>query len=218
MMNLSNLIAMSRKYGEDGDYVLEGGGNTSFKEDGVMAVKASGAALDGIDTDGFVFMDTAKLRAMTGADYPASDDEREALAIKDMMAARLPGQGDKRPSVECILHALFTQSYVLHVHPALINGLTCSVEGAAAAAELFDDREDILLWVPLTKPGYILSKTCADAFEIHKAKHGAYPKILLLQNHGVFIADDSTDSIDEIMDDLVDRLRLRVNRAPQAAE
>jgi rhamnose utilization protein RhaD (predicted bifunctional aldolase and dehydrogenase) len=214
MMNLSNLIAMSRTYGEDEDYVLEGGGNTSFKEDGVMAVKASGGALGGIDEDGFVFMDTAKLRAMTGADYPSSDDEREALAIKDMMAARLPGQGEKRPSVECILHALFTESYVLHVHPALINGLTCSANGAVAAAELFGDIEDILLWIPLTKPGFILSKACADAFETHKAKHGAYPKILLLQNHGVFIADDSTARIDEIMADLVGRVRSRVKRDP----
>jgi rhamnose utilization protein RhaD (predicted bifunctional aldolase and dehydrogenase) len=218
MMNLSSLIAMSRKYGGDEDYVLEGGGNTSFKEDGVMAVKASGGALGCIDTDGFVFMDTEKLRAMTGADYPESDDEREALAIRDMMAARLQGQGDKRPSVECILHALFAHSYVLHVHPALINGLTCSKEGAAAAAELFGDMEDRLLWIPLTKPGFILSKTCADAFEAHKAKYGAYPSILLLQNHGIFIADDSTGKIDGIIDDIVSRVRSRVKREPDLTE
>ncbi|MDR1043108.1 MAG: class II aldolase/adducin family protein [Clostridiales Family XIII bacterium] len=218
MMDLSKLITMSRKYGEDEDYVLEGGGNTSCKEDGVMAVKASGGALGTIDTDGFVFMDVAKLRAMTGAEYPAADDEREALAIKDMMAARLAGQGDKRPSVECILHALFTERYVLHVHPALINGLTCSVEGAAAAAELFGDLEDSLLWIPLTKPGFILSKTCADAFEAHKAKYGAYPKVLLLQNHGIFIADDSTEKIDEIMADIVGRVRSRIKREPDVAE
>ncbi|MDR1292989.1 MAG: class II aldolase/adducin family protein [Clostridiales Family XIII bacterium] len=218
MIKLDNLIAMSRKYGADEDYVLEGGGNTSFKEGGVMAVKASGGSLGVIDAGGFVLMDVAKLRAMTGADYPEADDEREALAIKDMMAARLPGQGDKRPSVECILHALFTKSYVLHVHPALINGLTCSVEGAAAAAELFGDREDSLLWVPLTKPGFILSKACADAFETHKAKHGAYPDILLLQNHGIFVAGDSTDRIDGIMADIVGRVKSRIKREPDLAE
>jgi rhamnose utilization protein RhaD (predicted bifunctional aldolase and dehydrogenase) len=209
---------MSRKYGADEDYVLEGGGNTSYKEDGVMAVKASGGALGVIDADGFVLMDVAKLRAMTGAQYPESDDEREALAIQDMMAARLPEQGDKRPSVECILHALFTQSYVLHVHPALINGLTCSKEGAAAAADLFGDMEDSLLWIPLTKPGFILSKTCADAFETHKLKYGEYPKILLLQNHGIFIAGSSTEEIDGIMADIVGRVRSRIKREPDIGE
>jgi rhamnose utilization protein RhaD (predicted bifunctional aldolase and dehydrogenase) len=213
-MNLSGLIDMSRKYGSDEDYVLEGGGNTSYKEGGVMAVKASGGALGTISEEGFVLMDTAKLRAMTKADYPASDDEREALAIKDMMAAREPDQGDKRPSVECILHALFAQSYVLHVHPALINGLTCSVNGADATEELFEDMGADLLWIPLTKPGFILSKACADAFEIHKEKHGAYPKILLLQNHGVFIAGDDTAGIDRIMEELVRRIETKIKRRP----
>ncbi|MDR1496532.1 MAG: class II aldolase/adducin family protein [Clostridiales Family XIII bacterium] len=213
-MNFRGLIAMSRRYGADKDYVLEGGGNTSHKEGGVMAVKASGNALGGIGEEGFVLMDTAKLRAMTKADYPEADDEREACAIKDMMAARVEGQGEKRPSVECILHGLFEQDYVLHVHPALINGLTCAAGGAEAAAELFSDMHEELLWMPLTKPGFILSKACADAFETHERKYGVCPKALLLQNHGVFVAESSTAEIDEIMADIVGRVRSRIEREP----
>jgi rhamnose utilization protein RhaD (predicted bifunctional aldolase and dehydrogenase) len=213
-MELSGLIEMSRRYGADKDYVLEGGGNTSYKEDGLMAVKASGGALGTIDEEGFVLMDVAKLREMTKARYPEADDEREACAIKDMMAARIPGQGEKRPSVECILHALFEEDYVLHVHPALINGLTCAVEGAEAAAELFADRKAELLWVPLTKPGFVLSKACADAFEEHRERYGVSPGVLILQNHGIFVAGRTTGEIDGTLSAIVERIRAKLLREP----
>ena len=113
-MQLNKLVKMSQKYGMDKAYVLAGGGNTSCKQGGLMAVKASGSELGTIGEAGFVFMEIGALRMMLDKKYPDNDDEREAEAIIDMMAARLPGQGDKRPSVECILHALFEQAYVSH--------------------------------------------------------------------------------------------------------
>jgi len=90
-MDLSSLIEMSMKYGSNPDFVLAGGGNTSYKEDGIMAVKASGSALSVIGDDGFVFMDVEKLRALTGAVYPDDDKSRESRALKDMEAAKLEG-------------------------------------------------------------------------------------------------------------------------------
>ena len=53
-ISISKLVEMSRKYGSDEDYILAGGGNTSYKQDGVMAVKASGFRLGNIGADGFV--------------------------------------------------------------------------------------------------------------------------------------------------------------------
>jgi len=103
-MDICALIEMSRKYGSDPDYVLAGGGNTSFKEEGIMAVKASGFELSVIDEDGFVMMDVEKLRALTQTAYPENDKAREDCALKAMMNARIAGQAEKRPSVECILH------------------------------------------------------------------------------------------------------------------
>ena len=213
-MDFASLIEMSRKYGSDPEFVLAGGGNTSRKEGGAMAVKASGAALSDIDEDGFVLMDVGRLRALTQNIYPGGDDEREACAARDMMAARLDGQGEKRPSVECILHALFPQKYVLHVHPPLINGLTCGRDGAEAAAGLFSDVLDGFLWFPLIKPGLVLSKACADAFAGHNGRYGKYPSVVLLQNHGIFVAADDTEGIDRLMADAVRRVSSRVARRP----
>jgi len=206
---------MSRKYGANPDFVLAGGGNTSYKEDSVMAVKASGNALSVIGEDGFVLMDTEKLRALVREVYPDDDKAREACALKDMMAARLEGQDDMRPSVECILHALFHKPYVLHLHPALINGLTCGMDGEAVYADIFKDLNEPLIWVPLTKPGYTLSKACAELFETYAEKHRRHPSVVLLQNHGIFVAADTPEEIDAIMAGVVACILKKIVRRPE---
>ncbi|HPF88826.1 MAG TPA: class II aldolase/adducin family protein, partial [Candidatus Limiplasma sp.] len=157
MQDLMNqLIAMSRKYGSDERYVLAGGGNTSVKADGVLYVKASGTRLSNIEEAGFVKMSMGKISAMFQKTYPKADKQRESEALQDMMDARLAGE-TSRPSVECMLHGLFPQSFVLHLHPALVNGLTCGINGKQACEELFGGQA---VWVPLTKPGYTLAKAC----------------------------------------------------------
>ena len=121
---MEQLIAMSHRYGGDGRYVLAGGGNTSVKESGVLYVKASGTRL--IQRRGRrVCEDGAwKDRGHVPKTLPQEDKQRENEALRDMMDARLAGE-TTRPSVECMLHGLFPQTFVLHLHPALVNGLTC---------------------------------------------------------------------------------------------
>jgi len=214
-MDLSELISMSRKYGSDPEYVLAGGGNTSYKEEGLMAVKGSGSALSVIGEDGFVMMDVEKLRVLAGAVYLDDDKEREAYVLKEMMDARLAGQGEKRPSVECILHALFRKAYVLHMHPALVNGLTCGQKGAEIAVELFGDIGESFLWIPLTKPGFSLSSACGDLFAKHEKAYGQYPSILLIKNHGVFVAADTAEDAERLLTKVVSRISEMVKRRPE---
>ena len=52
--NLIELIAVSRQYGQDKSFVIAGGGNTSFKDEKHIWIKASGAALETIDENGFL--------------------------------------------------------------------------------------------------------------------------------------------------------------------
>jgi len=210
-MSIKQLIDMSRIYGADARYVLAGGGNTSWKSEGAVWVKASGTQLATIDAEGFAGLDCGGLLETLNKEYPADDAAREAAVLKDIMAARLEGQQNKRPSVECVLHALFPYKYVLHVHPALVNGLTCSLDGARHCAELFGEE---VLWVPLTKPGYVLSKLCGDMFRDYERENGCYPKVVLLQNHGIFVAADSTEEIDGLVADVMDKLDRKQGRQP----
>ena len=68
-MSIESLITMSRTYGSNPEYVLAGGGNTSFKDDKYMYVKASGSALSTITEDGFVKMDREKLNVIFTKKY-----------------------------------------------------------------------------------------------------------------------------------------------------
>jgi len=212
-MSLDNLVEMSNRYGGDEEFVLAGGGNTSFKEDGVLFVKGSGVQLADIRLEQFVKMDMEKLLDMVRCKYPAdmSNSEREEKALADMMDARLPGEEAKRPSVESILHAMFPYKLVLHVHPPLINGLTCGIDGEALCNNLFGDKA---VWIGLTKPGFVLAQACSKEFKNYKEKFGHYPQIVILQNHGIFVAADTVEEIDNLMAYVVDKLQSYVSEVP----
>jgi len=207
-MNLSNLINLSHKYGNDPDFVLAGGGNTSYKENGVLAVKGSGSSLATISDAQFVRMDIAALHTILQKNYPSQDAARESAALADMLAARLPGEEQKRPSVEAVLHALFPYSLVVHTHPYAVNALTCAADAKQTCTKLFGDSA---LWIELIKPGYVLSAVCSERFAAYAEKNGRFPQVVLLQNHGMFIAANTPDEIDSLTAQVMDILRQHIN-------
>ena len=216
-MSLSCLEEMSNRYGSNEEYVLAGGGNTSYKNDGVMYVKGSGTQLSIVKAEQFVAMDLEPLRDMIEREYPPemSEDEKEEKTLAGMMAARLPGEEAKRPSVEAILHAIFPYNFVLHVHPALVNGLTCGGDGKAKCINLFGENA---VWVELTQPGLGLAKLCSSVFKDHIARKGSCPQILILENHGIFVAADSVEEIDRLMDYATDTLKSCITEFPDFSD
>ena len=212
-MIIDELVEFSNYYGKNNDYVLAGGGNTSAKSGNVMYVKSSGTQLATIKAEQFVKIDLNKLSAIFEKDYPDDDKTREALVLNDLMDSRFTGEESKRPSVETMLHALFKQAFVLHLHPALVNGLTCSAGGEKLAKELFGDG---IIWVDACKPGYILSKICFDKIKEFENEHNADADIILLQNHGIFIADNSVEGLKTKLDGIIEKLSSRLDKKPDA--
>ena len=82
----------------------------------------------------------ARLNEIMKTEYPADDVKRESAYLADVMAAVTDEDKTKRPSVEALLHNLFAYTYVLHVHPTLINGLTCGKGAKALCEELLWKR------------------------------------------------------------------------------
>ena len=193
-MSVSDLRALSNRYGQNPDYVLGGGGNTSYKENGILYVKASGQRLSHMTEDGFVAMEIDKLRDIAVREYEGTDKEVEAAVLADMMAARLPGE-DKRPSVEAAVHALMEGAYVLHIHPNLLNGITCSKQGEVTLKVML---QGLALWLPEIKPGYTLAHKAAADLAKFKEEHGAPCQIMFLQNHGVFFTADTVEELDRL--------------------
>ncbi len=207
---LEQLIDTSKVYGNNSDMVLVGGGNTSVKDDKVMYVKASGHALSSIDESGFVKMDMDAMRGIWNKDYSTDTDEREEQVLSDMMEARCEGE-TARPSVEALLHSLLKDTFVIHMHPALVNGLTCSQQGEEIMRQLFGTRA---VWIPLVNPGYILAKTVKDAIAVHEEEFKVYPDMIFLQNHGVFVSGDSLVRINAIYEEIIDILEKELIRTP----
>ena len=210
---LAALAAMSNRYGANPEYVLAGGGNTSYKSQDLLWIKGSGTSLATIAAEDFVVLERALLDNMWTANYPADEAEREAAVLEDMMAARIKGE-NRRPSVETLLHNLFPQQYILHVHPAIVNGLTCSKEGEAAMKRLFPNA----VWVDACKPGYILALECKKVMDAYKSATGKDCDLLFLQNHGIFFAGNTVEELDVLAASVMDALAAAVARTPDLEE
>ena len=210
-MSLEILAEISRYYGKNPDYVLAGGGNTSWKDGEALYVKASGMSLAEAATDSFVKMDRKALARIWEKQYPESSDERESAILADLMAARKPGEEKKRPSVETSLHDILPFAFVVHLHPALVNGLTCSQQGEKAAEEIFGNEA---IWIASANPGYSLSKIVKVAIDDYKSKNGKAAAVIFLQNHGVFVGDNSAEGIKEIYDGIMNKIGARIKRHP----
>ena len=209
-MGLEIIERISHKYGGDSRYVLAGGGNTSYKDDTYLYVKGSGTALATITKDGFVKMSRQSLNDIWTREYSCEQDEREAQVLSDMMASRCEGEEAKRPSVETLLHNLFSQPFVLHVHPTIVNGLTCSLNGEALVKELFP----CAIWIEETEPGYTLASKCRERINEYESKTGKKANLLFLQNHGVFFAADNEEQLDELVSTVMNKLEERIEEKP----
>jgi len=200
MKGIEDLVAISRKYGRDSRYVIAGGGNTSYKDADRLWVKASGHALASIDEDGFAVLDRGLLGQMGERKYSADVTEREAQVKNDLANACLTK--DRRPSVETSLHNCMEASFVVHLHPTLVNGLMCSVNAEAKCAWMFPEA----IYVPYTDPGYTLFKKVYDRIKAYRKEKGCEPKVIFLQNHGIFVGADSVEEIEAIYDDVMAKL------------
>ncbi len=214
---LKDLVAVSREYGSDPKWVVAGGGNTSLKSGDTLYVKASGFPLATIDENGFARMDRRKLAAIWDRNYPKGEDtdsvaERERRVLEDVMAAREPGES-RRPSVETLLHDILPWPLVVHLHPTLVNGLTCGADGEEIAAEIFGDSQ---VWIPYVDPGYVLSKTIRDALDGRKSQGLNSPDYIFLANHGVFVGGKGKQEIHGKYSRLSEKLSTHLVRVPGA--
>ena len=67
---IADLIEISKYYGNNKDFVIAGGGNTSFKDGQTIWIKASGQALATLSEDGLVALDREKLRLISENSIP----------------------------------------------------------------------------------------------------------------------------------------------------
>ncbi len=200
MTDLQTIVELSHEFGSE-DYVKGGGGNTSVKNETTLWVKPSGTTLSGLTEETFVAMNREKINELYAAETPTEPTVREEL-VKNLMAAAVE-KGAGRPSVEAPLHNVFEAIFVVHTHPASVNGLTCAKDGEAACKRLWPDA----LWVEYIDPGYTLCMEVRKRIQAYKATNGKEPALLVLKNHGIFIAADTAEEIHALYGRVMDTLK-----------
>src|SRR5665648_1004806 len=206
--NLAQLIEVSKLYGKDKTFVIAGGGNTSFKDENYIWVKASGVALETMDENGFVCLSRAKLKIVSAKTYSHNATKREA-EVKADLANAIVSKGGNRPSVETSMHEIIDFQYVVHTHPTLVNALMCSINAEKICYELFGDQA---LFIPYTDPGYILFKKVETEIRQFTVKFAKAPQIIFLENHGVFVAADSIPAINEIYSSIIQKINSKISQ------
>ncbi len=200
--SLEQLAALSRQYGADPDYVFLGGGNTSFKTEKELFIKPSGVALATIQPNQFLQLDRESLRTIFTVAPTVPAEVREEV-VKNLQLASVRPLGSGRPSVEAPVHEVIKYKFIVHTHPALVNGLTCAKKGKAAAAKLFPQA----IWLDYCNPGSTLAFTVKAALDAAEKKTGAQPHVIFLQKHGVFIGADSAKEVAKIYSDVMATLK-----------
>lgn len=202
---IQELINISQFYGKDTQMVIAGGGNTSFKTQDKLWVKASGSSLSTITEEGFAVLDRAKLKLISQNEYSANSFEREQQIKEDLALATITK--DRRPSVETSLHDLMNYSFVVHLHPTVVNGLMGAKNVESVVNELFGDE---VIYIPYTDPGYVLFKEVEHKVELYIKEKGRDPKVIFLQNHGVFVAADTCEEIKTIYTDMLSSIESKI--------
>jgi rhamnose utilization protein RhaD (predicted bifunctional aldolase and dehydrogenase)/NAD(P)-dependent dehydrogenase (short-subunit alcohol dehydrogenase family) len=212
---IKELIEISRFYGNDKNYVIAGGGNTSFKDDQTIWVKASGQPLSDLTEEGLVALNRERLREISSRKYPDDPVKRESQVKEDLYKSIVDPLQKRRPSVETSLHEMIRYKFVVHLHPTLINGVLCSRNAKNFIQNHFGDK---VLFVPYTDPGYTLFKKVEDDILLYREKFKNDPKIIFLENHGVFVSADSTSEIREIYTSITTTIKKQLQLLPETEE
>lgn len=201
---LHQLHRMSRNLGDPiYDYVILGEGNTSARADQESFwIKASGVELRTIEPEGFVQVRFDGVLAMLdGPDLGDADIKR---ALNE---AKVDPSVQAHPSVETVLHAVCLQltgvDFVGHTHPAAVNAITCSaLFETALSGRLFPDEIVLCgpapVLVPYVDPGLPLAREVRQRIRAFVQAEGEIPRVIYLQNHGVFVLGSSPQQVENI--------------------
>lgn len=187
--SLKNLSKVSQYIGNRVSDVQGGGGNTSVKYKNFMAVKASGYSLKDLTyKSGFAVLDNnAFIQFLSEKNLNNNDFDKK---LSDFLVS----SKYRKPSMEAGLHSILKYKYVAHTHSAYVNIFTCAKEGRDILNMAFPDA----LWVDYATPGLDLFKQVNYSLKEHKD----CPKLIFLQNHGLFISSNDHNEVIEINNQL----------------
>jgi rhamnose utilization protein RhaD (predicted bifunctional aldolase and dehydrogenase) len=173
---IAELKAHSVRLGSNPDLVQASGGNTSWKSEKMLWVKGSGKRLkDAVSEDIFSLINYAALT------------QDEVLACEDFSNLIL---NVISPSIEANFHIFLRANFVTHLH-----SLGSIAIGVATRSHEYRSLNHEVCFVPYARPGVELVNA------IYRTE-GFADNILILQNHGVIVADQESIEIENKIEKL----------------
>ena len=176
-------LRLSSEIGNDILKTQGAGGNTSFKQDGVMWVKASGTWLAKAEAEDI--MVPVVVDPLVSA---LREGDSRAEKSTDFIVSELNSSG-LRPSIETSFHAALNSPVVAHYH--CVNAIALAVlesRDSELAARMSTVPDLTWVTIPYRRPGTPL------AGEIEKAA-AARPDVLILFNHGIIVCGDTLEQV-----------------------
>ena len=105
------------------------------------------------------------------------------------------------------MHNCINYAFVIHLHPTLVNALTCTNYSAELTEKLFGDKA---LYIEYIDPGYVLFKEVEKRVMAYREKFGYDPAIIMLQNHCIFVSANNIEDIKVIYNAVFAKLEEQV--------
>lgn len=198
------LVEFGRKLGDpEKDFVILGEGNISGKDnDRTFWVKASGSCLSTLKAENLVEVYFDEVLALLAKDSLTDEEVKKGLqnAKTDVSVKAVP-------SVETFLHAILLRlpgvNFLGHTHPTPVNAILCSKASVEAySGSLFPDQivycGPAPVYVPYTDPGLPLALRVRQEVEAFIAKWETVPKVVLMENHGLFALGATPEEVEHI--------------------
>lgn len=207
MRQIEDFVKLSKYAGERFDLVQGGGGNSSVKlGKSVMLIKASGFMLSEVEADhGWARVRYPQVlsilnnkKILLGKNRP----RRERLA--GLLLKETCQDSVKRPSIETFLHAMTGYAYTLHIHPVVVNALTCRFDWSRILASLFGGGQ--AAYVDYGAPGIELALALKKVIGAHFGRYHKKPRVIFMQNHGLIVAHDQVQELIRAMEDVIKKI------------
>ena len=201
---LNALLALSHELGaEHRELAILGEGNTSAKISGeTFIVKASGSSLGTLAAGDVVECRFAPLLAMLERNDLTDEQIEEGL-----FGSRVDASA-KKPSVEALFHASLLSldgiGFIGHTHSVSVNQILCTARARDFATKRIFPDEIVCcgvesVFIPYTDPGLKLSQSIRTETAAFIQKHGAPPRVILLENHGIITLGASPQAVTAAM-------------------
>ena len=197
MIEIKNLIKISKYAGMREDIIQAGGGNTSVKlDEEIMYIKSSGYQLSEIEENiGYSKVNYRRIINYFKTNSEVNRDNENELLEEILIEG-------KKPSIETFLHSI-TEKYTLHTHSLLVNVFTSRKAGMKELKILFPES----LLIDYETPGVFLAKNLFETIKKEKRKIN----IIFLKNHGLIVSGDNIEEIIELHERILRKLEDKLN-------